>query len=305
MIDHNEKKAREANSFDRITRFNFTPRKQPVTGYALQKELYLGLGYANDFAIPKQEEDNLVSKNPSIERKRSIAAKNFDMNMEFYSNLNYQEYSDALQYFITKYKMREIDDLEEIKDLSGFYLMCLDDYCQFYFAMGIIRKEITKFWYTPCGFSNNPGPNYSLEISNFGIFDTKRIFVNTDRIGEGVLSEEMIDSIRFDFLHIEENKYAMKREPRILVETSTKREAELTPMKKNLFSDEKFKKLAYEFMAGPMTSEDGDYMKLSPEEVHTYLKDGQLVMDEVAGIPQMIKRILGDNGFEQFRRMKL
>lgn len=46
-------------------------------------------------------------------------------------------------------------------------------------------------------------------------------------------------------------------------------------------------------MDGPMTSVKWDYIKLSPEEIHIYLEDGQLVMDEAEEISEMVNRIFG------------
>jgi hypothetical protein len=69
-----------------------------------------------------------------IKKFKRIAAQNYDLNMDYYSKLNHDEYLNALDLVISKYELREIDDLDEVKGISGDYLLCLDDFHQFYFS---------------------------------------------------------------------------------------------------------------------------------------------------------------------------
>lgn len=303
MLNH-ERIVKEINSNSSIAKFNFKPAKQPATGFSIQKELFLQLPKEMDSSKSISQQIMDEKTTAKIKKFKRIAAQNYDLNMDYYSKLNHDEYLNALDLVISKYELREIDDLDEVKGISGDYLLCLDDFHQFYFSGGNLRTEITKTWYSPSNFMVSCERNYSLEIRNFGIFDTKRIFVNSDKdqIDYSLLTENEVKMIKKEFKSIIlENKFYLPRWAHSLQNYAT---PILSLEFKHLFASEEFQNLAQELSAGPHSSEE-KFKKFTSEQVYEIIQQSHKLIDEVDELPKMITRLMGPTGIQRIKNLDL
>ena len=109
--------------------------------------------------------------------------KNFDLNMNFFNKLNYDEFNNSLLKFTKKHKFIEVYDLKQLSDKSGIYILVLDKYKQVYIgksnsAKGI-KGRILAHWSKRKEFGrllNGSVDTSILSIDSFGALDTSRIF---------------------------------------------------------------------------------------------------------------------------------
>lgn len=131
---------------------------------------------------------------------RELCLKNFDLNMEYFSLLNQQEFNDSLNHFLNKYnKFIEIHDLNEYIGIEGYYIMVLDKYKQVYIGKSNdITKRIKQHWSRTKPFDRTLLPMYEYKKSCFSIdffraLDTTRIFVWEKKMSNGI-EEELISN---------------------------------------------------------------------------------------------------------------
>lgn len=108
---------------------------------------------------------------------------NFDLNMNYFSKLDYNKFNDYLIKFVKKEKFIEIDDLETVTNKTGVYILVLDKYKQVYIgisdSMKGIKNRILQHWSKKKEFArllNGSVETSILSIDSFGALDTTRIF---------------------------------------------------------------------------------------------------------------------------------
>ncbi len=111
------------------------------------------------------------------------ALYNFDLNMAYYQSLDAEKYQNEIQTFKKNNpNFIEIKDFEEVKDLSGIYIMLLEKYHQIYIGIttNSFSARIKQHWYKskPLDRLIFGGVNNSiLSIDSFRHLDTTRILV--------------------------------------------------------------------------------------------------------------------------------
>lgn len=110
--------------------------------------------------------------------------ENYDLNMKFFSELNHDDFNDKIEQFLRKYsKFEKIEDLKQYDDVSGYYVMILDSYCQLYLGTteNILRR-IRQHWNKRISFDRllfpmNVVTGSVISIDSFRALDTTRIYV--------------------------------------------------------------------------------------------------------------------------------
>ena len=155
---------------------------------------------------------------------RELCLQNFDLNMQFFSSLNHEEFEEEIANFLLKNEgFVEVYDLNEWEGVSGYYLMVLDKYCQIYIGTtDDVKKRIRQHWTKSKSFDRLLFPLYAVEksvlsIDSFRALDTTRIFAQrtintyskeddlintfnlnfvTNRIGGGKLENTLLGAIQ-------------------------------------------------------------------------------------------------------------
>lgn len=109
--------------------------------------------------------------------------KNFDLNMEFFSLLDHNEFNQEIDNFLRKnIQFKEVFDLNLYHKKSGYYVMVLDEYRQVYIGTAKdIEKRIRQHWSNSKPFDRLLFPMGAvdtsiLSIDSFRALDTTRIF---------------------------------------------------------------------------------------------------------------------------------
>lgn len=126
--------------------------------------------------------------------QRLKAGINFDANIEFFNSIDKEEFELYLQRKVKKHKFKEITNLNELKGISGIYMMVLDEYKQVYIGISTdIKKRILGHWSAKKSLERliyGDVCNSVLSIDSFGALDTTRVFcIQTNRL---YLNEEKI-----------------------------------------------------------------------------------------------------------------
>lgn len=132
------------------------------------------------------------------EKQRIKAAINFDANMKYFAQLDKKEFNKYLQKMCKKYKFVECLDINLVKELSGLYIMVLDNYKQFYIGKSSdIKKRIQQHWNKKKSLERlvfGDMCNSILSIDSFGALDTTRIFYKECRSSDlDVLEEKLVN----------------------------------------------------------------------------------------------------------------
>lgn len=105
---------------------------------------------------------------------------NFDLNIEYFSKLNHEDFDKYLKSFVKKNRFNELKNLEEVKCIEGIYILVLDEYSQVYIGISNnIKRRILRHWSYKKEFSGllDGSVNKSIiSIDSFGALDTTRIF---------------------------------------------------------------------------------------------------------------------------------
>lgn len=106
---------------------------------------------------------------------------NYDLNMEYFSLLDKNEFDHELDKFIIKNHFTEVFDLNKYKNIAGYYVLVLDKYCQIYIGTtSDIKRRIMTHWSNRKSFDRLIFGNVNnsfLSIDSFRALDTTRIFV--------------------------------------------------------------------------------------------------------------------------------
>ena len=127
------------------------------------------------------EECRVYSDKWCAEHRRKCLL-NFDLNMAYFDDLQYESFEQALVKLCAANKaIREIDNLNSYKGVAGVYVMVLDEYKQVYIGQSTdIKRRILMHWNTKKQFDRllfGGVENSVISIDSFGVLDTTRIFV--------------------------------------------------------------------------------------------------------------------------------
>ena len=115
-----------------------------------------------------------------VEKHYKRCMENFDLNMQYFDGLNYDDFNKHLLSVVKKNKLVEITDLAEVDGKTGIYIMVLDRYKQVYVGLSdSIKSRILSHWSTKKDFGHlvyGTVETSILSIDSFGALDTTRIF---------------------------------------------------------------------------------------------------------------------------------
>lgn len=156
-------------------------------GLKLNRDSYAIINTESSFDIKMSEveytdETNRFYTDKWAKEYQEAILKNFDLNMEYYSLLNRNEFNKEVTGFIEAYCFDAISDLNDYKNQSGYYLMILDDYCQVYIGTcNNIYRRIREHWKRTKSFDRLLFPMWNIEksrlsIDSFRPLDTTRLY---------------------------------------------------------------------------------------------------------------------------------
>ena len=129
------------------------------------------------------DEEGRIYSDEWCEKQLKDSLKNYDLNMEYFSLLNHNEFNIELDEFLkSNNQFIEVFDLNLYDGKSGYYIMVLDEYCQVYIGTSVdIKRRIRKHWSNSITFDRLLFPmgnvdSSLLSIDSFRAFDTTRIF---------------------------------------------------------------------------------------------------------------------------------
>lgn len=171
-IPKKELEYRDKKLIQKVIKFvkenNKPPLMCPKCYYEFPNEIYEDAEHFTDEFVEKHYKDCM---------------ENFDLNMKFFSSLDYDNFNGYLLKFVKNNKFKEVDDLKILSDKSGIYILVLDKYKQVYIgisqSMGGIKKRIMNHWSRKKEFAHLLNGNVDtsiLSIDSFGALDTTRIF---------------------------------------------------------------------------------------------------------------------------------
>jgi len=116
------------------------------------------------------------------EKHKNDCLKNYDLNIKYLKKLDAHEFDLELEKFLKlNPDFFEITDLNQSDCVEGYYLLVLNDYCQFYLGTsGNIKKRIMNHWSRTKQFDRlifGTIENSTLSIDSFRAFDTKKIYI--------------------------------------------------------------------------------------------------------------------------------
>ena len=127
---------------------------------------------------------------------REVCLKNYDINIEYFSNLDKTTFDVALSSFLSKYnRFQKVSNLNDFSSVEGFYVMILDEYKQVYIGKSKdIRKRIMKHWSNTKPFDRTLFPMYAWNKSTFSIdffraLDTTRIYAWNKKTSDSMEAE--------------------------------------------------------------------------------------------------------------------
>lgn len=134
------------------------------------------------------DEDGRIYSDEWCKKQLDNCLKNFDLNMEYFSLLNHDEFNMEITKFLKSNEcFVEVFDLNLYDEKSGYYIMILDEYCQLYIGTtDNIKKRIRQHWNKSKSFDRLLFPMGAVDTSVFSIesfraFDTTRILAYTTK----------------------------------------------------------------------------------------------------------------------------
>lgn len=165
-----------------VEHFN-TKLKRKQDGMKLTRENYINRRVLTDKnwgeAFLKVKHD--LTKEQVFDEQEERALMNFDLNMSYFLTLDTKNFNQEIIKFTTLHNFKETKDLSNCKEVSGYYLMILDEYCQMYLGTATnIRQRIMSHWSATKGFDRlifGSPENSIISIDSFRALDTTRIFL--------------------------------------------------------------------------------------------------------------------------------
>lgn len=163
-------------------------------GKIYNNSYYFGIGYVSKDLLYsklsevqfKEELLNEILKNYGKidEELVEILCNNLKINLQYFKNLEKDEFEIELMRIVNKYHFEEIKDVSSYKDC--LYILVIDEYKQFYVGKTVreLKKRVNDHWRAKIITERqifDGGNEYSrIKVDNFQMFDTTRIFVCPD-----------------------------------------------------------------------------------------------------------------------------
>lgn len=156
-------------------------------GLKLTRENYAVVNNKNSLPrfsmdIYDDEEGRLYSDEWCV-KQLADSLRNYDLNMEYFSLLNHDEFNNEIVKFLKRNKQfTEVFDLNLYGGKPGYYILVLNEYCQVYIGTAAdIKRRIMQHWSRSIPFDRLLFPmgnvdSSILSIDSFRAFDTTRIF---------------------------------------------------------------------------------------------------------------------------------
>ncbi|MBO5955032.1 MAG: hypothetical protein J6Q13_03605 [Clostridia bacterium] len=149
--------------------------KDSKYGFKLSRETYIHPSNKSSFG------DGLIYDEKFIKKHIKDSLINFDLNMEFFKQLNQDEYIDNLNNFLNKNpQFKIVYNLNDFKEKSGYYVMVLEEYKQVYLGTTTnLFERIKKHWIKQLPFDRlifGTIKSSKLSIDVFRPLDTTRIY---------------------------------------------------------------------------------------------------------------------------------
>ena len=103
--------------------------------------------------------------------------------MRFFASLDRQRFEEKINCLLNKNReFVAVTDLTQYDNVSGYYMMVLDKYCQVYIGTAVnIKRRIQQHWSKSKSLDRLLFPMYAVEksalsIDSFRALDTIRIF---------------------------------------------------------------------------------------------------------------------------------
>jgi len=175
--------------------------KEKLNGLKLTRDNYIKVN--NKSSIIK----NKIYSKEWIEDHKESCLYNYDLNVKYFRLLSKQDFNKELMEFINKNKLfNEINDLAPLSNVSGYYIMVLDEYSQVYVGQSRkIKERIQSHWSKQKEFDRlifGGEENSILSIDSFRAYDTTRIFVS--------LTDESLE-LEDHFINLFNEKYLLNR----------------------------------------------------------------------------------------------
>ncbi|MDJ0379204.1 GIY-YIG nuclease family protein [Cryobacterium sp. PH31-L1] len=202
VVDHFGERMRTGKYGHRLTRSTYAlPNKTP-SSYD-NRSNYSPRQWETDGWV-YEDEDHTRYSDAFCAQQRDEALINFDLNMEFFSQIPPADFEAALTKMLQKNKqLRPVSDLKDWTGDGGLYVMVFDEYRQVYVGQsGNIRARIKKHWSGTKAFDRLlcGSPEESvLSIDSFRCLDTTRIFAaRTTRVD--VLERRILSTLPKEYV---------------------------------------------------------------------------------------------------------
>ena len=110
--------------------------------------------------------------------------KNYELNMTYFQSLNEDEFNQGIEHFLSVHQeFKEIEDLQEYMNRSGYFIIVVDKYKQLYIGSAAhIGERIRQHWNGRKDFDRllYPADSYEsskISIDSFRALDSTRIFI--------------------------------------------------------------------------------------------------------------------------------
>ena len=131
--------------------------------------------------------------------------ENYDLNMNFFAELDHNDFDKNLKQFVRRNGFKQIDDLAVVSSVSGIYILVLDEYNQVYIGKSFdIKKRILAHWSKRKEFGRLLNGNVEtsiMSIDSFGALDTTRIFYKKIGIDKNIdqCEEELVQEFNKEY----------------------------------------------------------------------------------------------------------
>jgi len=130
-------------------------------------------------------------------KQRIKAAINYDANMEYFRQIDIDEFGRCLEKMCKKHSFEECFDLKHLNGVSGLYILVLDEFKQVYIGKSNdIKKRIQQHWNDKKSLERliyGDICSSILPIDAFGALDTTRVFyMKSGGFRMGLLEEKIV-----------------------------------------------------------------------------------------------------------------
>jgi len=167
-------------TYSKLTRENYCIPTNKIS-YVLRKSLKFWIE-RHDYKIPNEYYiDENTYTDQYVKQHYEKCMHNYDLNMNYFLQLNHDEFDKYLNSFVTKNKLKEIFDLKEVEQRCGVYILVLDEYNQVYIGISNnnVKERILQHWRSKKEFDRliyGYKEQSTISIDSFGALDTTRIF---------------------------------------------------------------------------------------------------------------------------------